>query len=166
MDHIVVEPDARSFRRVARALDEEAGGTEWRTDAAREIGQALEPGVTAVKGALWQIRTGGLPHGGESMRQAISDEIEPVVTFTGPEVGALIRVGDVKLRNFEKAPRRFNARRGFRHPVPPGGHTWVTQLGAPGWFDDTLRRLQPKLAAAAADALERRARRISRKAPG
>lgn len=165
MDHVVVEPDEASFRRVVRALDEEAGGTAWRTDAAREIGEALEPGVAAVKAALWQIETGGLPHGGESLRQAISDEIEPVVRFTGPRVGARIRAKDIQLRNFAKAPRRLNNRQGWRHPVH-GTDFWVTQLGAPGWFDETLRRLRPKLAAAAAEALERRAERISRRAPG
>ncbi len=165
MDHIVVEPDARSFRRVARALTEEAGSNEWRADAARAVGDALEPGVAAVKSALWELETGGLPHGGESLRQAVSDRIGTVVRFTGPKVGALIRAKDIKLRRFAKAPKHLNAARGWRHPVF-GSNQWVAQRGAPGWFDETLRRLQPMLAAAAADALERRARRISRKAPG
>lgn len=163
MDHIVVEPDEASFRRVIRALDEEAGGTHWRTDAANELREALEPGIAAVKAALWQLDTGGLPHGGESMRQAIQDQIGPVIDFTAPSVGALIRVRDVKLRNFAKAPRHFNNHKGWRHPVFNTG-VWVSQLGSPGWFDDTLRQLRPKLAAAAAEALERRAERISRKA--
>lgn len=165
MDHVVIEPDEASFRRCIRALNEEANGTAWQTDAAEEMEEALRPGVAAVKAALFStMHTTGLPHGGEGLRQAVSSRVKPVVAFRGRRPGAMIRVDKTGLpRGFANAPRRLNDKN-WRHPTP-SGDVWVTQIGAPGWFDDTLERLRPRLSAAASKALERRARRISRRAP-
>lgn len=165
MEHVDIGPDDASFRRCIRALNDEAGGTDWQHDAAEEMEEALRPGVNAVRGALFAtMHTSGLAHGGEGLRQAVSESVQPVVAFHGPRPGAMIRADKNGMpRSFANAPRRLNDK-SFRHPIPTG-QTWVTQIGAPGWFDDTLERLRSRLAAAASDVLERRARRISRKAP-
>ncbi|MBC9001293.1 hypothetical protein O7630_34450 [Micromonospora sp. WMMD718] len=163
MDHVVVEPDHRSFARVARALDDEAGGEEWRTELAAELHAVLEPGVAAVRGALMGMATGGLDDGHEPLRAAVAAGVESQVRVDGRRAGVRIRARKIMLRNFANAPKRLNSRRGWRHPVFGDTETWVTQIGQPGWFDDPLRRLHARLHAAAARALDNRARRIARR---
>lgn len=162
MDHVVIEPDHRSFARVARALDAEASGDEWRVEMATELHAVLEPGVAAVRGALMGMATGGLDDGHEPLRQAVAANVESIVRFDGRRPGARIRARKINLRGFASAPKRLNAR-SWRHQVFGDTETWVTQVGQPGWFDDTLRRLHPRLKAAAARVLDNRARRISRR---
>lgn len=164
MDGVVVEPDHQQFTRLARALEQEADGDEWRRDLADDLHEALRPGVTAVRGALMGMATGGLQHAGEPLRQAVAQNVESLVRTDGQRAGARIRAKKTGLpRGFANAPKRLNAR-SWRHPIPGDPDTWVTQIGAPGWFDDTLRRMHPRLRLAAERALEKRARRISRRA--
>lgn len=165
MDQIVVEPDQASFRRCIRALNDEADGTEWFRDAEDEIGEALRPGVDAVRAALYsRMETHGLDHGGESLRAAVAGAVSVSVRLRGRHPAAAIRASKTGMpRGFRNAPKRLNDR-SFRHPVFTK-QVWVTQIGAPGWFDEPLRLMRPRLASAAARALERRARRITRKAP-
>ncbi|WFF07256.1 hypothetical protein O7622_01245 [Micromonospora sp. WMMD1076] len=163
MDHVVVEPDSSSFSRVARALDDEASGEQWRAELATDLHAALELGVATVRGSLMGMATGGLDDGHEPLRQAVSASVESQVRMSGRGAGARIRARKITLRNFVNAPKRLNSRRGWRHPVHGDTETWVTQIGAPGWFDDPLRRLHARLHSAAARALDNRARRIARR---
>lgn len=163
MDHVVVEPDHRSFHRVARALEAEATGDEWRTELAAELHAVLELGVTAVRGALMGMSTGGLDDGHEPLRVAVAAGVESIVRLDGERAGARIRARKVTLRGFMNAPKRLNRRHGWRHPVFGDVETWVTQVGAPGWWDEPLRRLRPQMKAAAARVLDNRARRIARR---
>ncbi|MFG1898696.1 hypothetical protein ACGFIP_32280 [Micromonospora zamorensis] len=159
---MVIEPDHRSFNRVARALDEESGGDLWRAELATELHAVLEPGVSAVRGALMGMAS-GLDDGHEPLRQAVAGGVESTVRLDGKRAGARIRAKKTQLRGFANAPKRLNSRRGWRHPVH-GADVWVTQQGQAGWFDDPLRRLRPRLRAAAVRTLDNRARRISRRA--
>lgn len=166
MDGVVIEPDARQFTRVARALQDEASGDEWTQELASDLHAALEPGVTAVRSAVMGMATGGLPHAGEGLRQAVAAQVESIVRTSGPRAGARIRAGKPAVRGFRNAPARLNSLRGWRHPVFGDYDTWVHQTGAPDWFDGTLRRLRPALRAAAEKALDKRAQRISRRSGG
>lgn len=164
MDAVVIEPDHAGFRRLANALGAEADGREWEDDLADELGDVLAPGVAAVRAAILGAPSSGLPHAGEPLRQAIADAVEPVMRIRGHRAGARIRVtGRGMPRGFRNAPKLFN-RKSFRHPT--SGDQWVSQVGAPGWFDDTLRPMRAKMRLAAERALRHRAERISRKAPG
>lgn len=163
MDFVVIEPDHRTFQRVARALEDEADGREWAADMATELHAILEPAVYEVRGALMGMSTGGLDHAGEPLRQAVAANVEALVRFDGKRPGARIRAKRTEqLRGFANAPQRLNSRRGWRHPLFGNYDQWVTQVGAPGWFDDTLRRLRPRLRRAAEEVLRDRARRIAR----
>ncbi|NJP33682.1 hypothetical protein [Micromonospora thermarum] len=162
MDHVVVEPDHRNFAQVARALQDEADGTQWRAELTADLHEALEPGVTAARGAILGMPSAGLPHGGEPLRVAVANQVVSEVSL-GRNPGARIRVRKRGMpRGFRNAGKRLNARRGWRHPVF-SPDVWTHQLGEPGWFDDTMRRLHPKLRQAALRALDRRARRITRR---
>jgi hypothetical protein len=165
VDVVVIEPDHAGFARLARALDAEADGREWENDLADELGDVLAPGVAAVRAAILSAPTIGLPHAGEPLRQAIADAVEPVVRMRGGRAGARIRVtGRGMPRGFRNAPKLFN-RNSFKHPTR-GGDQWATQVGAPGWFDATLRPMRVRMRQAADRALRHRAERVSRKAPG
>lgn len=159
MDTVEVRPDPHSFGRAARALDAEAPGGAWRRDLSGGLTAALAPGVSAVRSALMSRGSGGGSHDGAPLRPAIAAEVHVVPLSSG----AVIVAGKTpQVRGFANAAKRFN-QRGFRRRVY-GSNSWVVQVGAPGWFDDTLQSLHPRLRAAALAALEGRARRISRKA--
>lgn len=163
MDAVVIEPDHAGFTRLARALDAEADGDEWRAELAQDLHEALLPGVSAVRGALMGMSTGGLDHADEPLRQAVAQAVESDVRMSGKRAGARIRARKKGMpRNFHNAPKRLNAR-SWRHPQF-GADVWVTQTGEQGWFDWTLRRLHPRLRLAAENALHNRARRITRRA--
>lgn len=162
MDHVVVEPDHHNFARVARALQEEADGKQWAAELREDLHKALEPGVAAARGAVLGMPSSGQPHEGEPLRVAVAHQVVAEVSL-GRSPGARIRVRKRGMpRGFANAGKRLNARRGWRHPVF-ASDLWVSQRGEPGWFDDTLRRLHPRLRAAAERALANRARRITRR---
>lgn len=158
MDSVEVEPDQASFRRVAAALDAESSGVEWRHDMSDDLSAALMPGVSAVRGAIMS-RGGSGPHEGAPLRAAIAAHVRVIPLHSGATIVAE-RQG--MPRDFPNAPKRFN-QRAFRRRVY-GRSAWVTQVGAPGWFDDTLEHMHERLTGAALAALEGRARRISREA--
>lgn len=158
MDSVEIEPDQASFQRVAAALAEESDGVEWRRDMSEDMSEALMPGVSAVRSAIMS-RGGGGPHEGAPLRASIAAHVRVVPLHSG---ATIVAGREGMPRNFPNAPKRFN-QRSFRRRVY-GRNAWVTQVGAPGWFDDTLDHMRPRLQAAAHAALEGRARRISRKA--
>lgn len=163
MDAVAIEPDHAGFERLARVLDTESGGKEWQADLATHLHAALEPGVAAVQSAVMGMSSAGLAHAGEPLRATVAQNVESDIRIEGEMAGARIRARKTYgLRGFVNAPKRLNARNWRR----PAGDGTVTQVGKPGWFDDTLRRLRPALYAAARQALNNRAERISRRAPG
>lgn len=158
-----IEADRRSFARVERALRDEADGRELRRDLADNLHSALEPAVGAVRAAVMSMATGGLPHAGEPLRVAVAAGVQVEVQLSGRAAGArIVATKHGMPRGFAQAPKRLNARRGWRHKVY-GRDVWVRQVGAPGWFDDTLRRGQERYRTAVRVALDRVARRIATK---
>jgi hypothetical protein len=158
VDSVEVVPDAGSFRRVAAALSHESDGAQWRRDMSTSEQAALAPGVAAVRSALMS-RGGGGPHEGEPLRPVIAAHVRIVALRSG---ATLVAEKTPAVRGFANAPKRFN-QRGFRRRVF-GSNNSVIQVGAPGWFDDTLEHMHERLTGAALAALEGRARRISREA--
>lgn len=155
MDTAEVRADPESFGRVAQALSTEAGSSAWRSDMSARMTEAMAPGVAAVKSAL--MGGGGGSHEGTPLLPAIAAQVKAMPLSSG----AVIIAGKSGMpRGFKNAPKRFN-QHGFRRRVYGGA--WVTQVGRPGWFDDRLEAMHPRLRAAALDALGGRARRISRK---
>jgi hypothetical protein len=147
---IEVEPDATSFHRVARALD---AGFET----------ALQAAVAEVRGAILGMPSGGFAHAGEPLRAAVAAHIETDVRIGRRSGSARIRALKRGMpRGFHNAPKRLNARRGWRHPLW-GRDQWTQQVGEPGWFDDTLARGRPRYQRVAAHALQQVERRISRR---
>lgn len=161
---IQVVADDRSFGAVARGLRAEADGQELVQDLAEQLRAALEPAVGEVRAAVLGMASAGLPHGGESLRAAVAAAVVSEVRVTGGSAVARIRATKRAMpRGFANAPARLNARRGWKHPVHGRTSTWVTQMGAPGWFDDTIARGRDRYERAAREALDRVARRVARR---
>lgn len=157
-----VEPDAKVFRRVALALNDEADGDELRSDLAETFEGLLETVVAEQRSGLMSMASAGLPHAGIPLRNAISDRVTVDVRFGGRGAGARIRVRKAGMpRKFVNAAKRTNDAQWRRQVF---GKTWIVQLsGAEDWFDDPIKRLGPKAQRAAGRAVDRVAQRIDRK---
>lgn len=159
---IEVQADRSSFDRVARALEGEADGARLRADLTDGLHAALEPALGQARAAL-MASGGGLPHAGEPLRQAVAGGLKVEASVGGGVArAALLAMKTGMPRNFANAPKRLNARQ-FRRQVY-GRDVWVTQVGAPGWFDNTTSAGQQRYRVAARRALENVADRIARRA--
>jgi hypothetical protein len=163
----VLEYEVRAPRRkllaLARACDDEADGRQMRGEVAANLHAALEPAVAEVRGAILGMSSGGLPHDGEPLRAAVASAVRSDIRLSGKFAGARIQVTKRGMpRGFANAPKRLNARRGWRHRVF-GRDVWVTQIGEPGWFDDTMARGHRRYRAAVEKAMDGMANRIVRK---
>ncbi len=153
--------DEASKRRVLRGLDGERHGRRLMQDIADEFEKALRPAEEEVKGALFAMADGGLPTQGEPLRQAIAQHLVIDVDIRAQSTRVSLRaLKEGMPRDFWNAPKRLNER-SWRHRVY-GRDVWVTQIGAPGWFDDTLHRNETRYRLAARRALDKMAERIGR----
>lgn len=130
---------ADDLRDVATALRYEQDGARLRRGLAGELRTAVAPAVAEAKGRIMAMGSHGLPHKGEPLRAAVARRVTVQVRLTGRAAGVRVRVPKKGMpRGFVNAPRRLN-RAKWRHPVFGDRDRWVTQVGAPGWFDDPLR---------------------------
>lgn len=157
-----VEPDSKQFRRVAAAIDDESDGRELRADLTHTFEDLLDGIVAEQRSGLMAMASGGLPHEGEPLRNAISERIAVDIRFSGRSAGARIKVRKSGMpRRFVNAAKRTNDAQWRRRVF---GGAWVVQLsGAQDWFDDPIKRLGPKAHRAAGRAVDRVAQRIDRK---
>jgi hypothetical protein len=147
---------------IATALRYEEDGMRLRRQLAKELRQAVEPGVAAAKGQIMAMGSAGLPHDGEPLRAAIARQVKAQTRLTGKAAGVRVRVSTQGMpRGFRQAPRRTN-RDGWRHPVFGNREVWVQQRGKPGWFDDPLQARRAEYRAAVERAVAGMGARISR----
>jgi hypothetical protein len=149
----------RRLRDLNRALKSEENGRQLRRELTRNLRSALAPVRQEARHAIRSLRSRG--HRGRSIRTAIAQRLQIKASASGRSAGARIIARTVTLRGFIHAPRRFNAPN-FTHPVPFSDD--VTQVGKPGWFDDTVQRGRPRYRKAVIDAMDHTASRIARKA--
>ena len=139
--------EQKALREVAKALRQESDGKQLRKDLIAAITAVLTPLREEVRGSILSMESGGLPHEGQGLRQAIAEKTVVQVRTGGRATGAAIRTKNTGMpRGFKHAARRLNARKGWRHPVfarvTRNGEVdvWVRQVGKPEWFDDTIRK--------------------------
>lgn len=162
MTDVELRADQGSFDAVVRALKAEEDGRALRRDLADELEDAVEPAIGHVRGALLAMDTGGIPHGGEPLRAAVSAGVDDEIILTGRSAGVRVKASSRGMpRGFRNAPKRLNAKRGWRHRVF-GRDVWVRQIGAPGWFDDTLEARRERYRRAVVKAMEQSVDRIER----
>lgn len=151
--------DARSLANLAQVLKGEADGKELRKQLGKDLRAAAQPVVTDLRAAIRATPSSGPPHGAP-LRPAIAAGIGAQVRYTGPRTGVSIRVRRPSVRGFTAAPRRFN-QQSFRHPVFGDTSTWVTQVGAPLWFDAVMDRSRDDARTAVVAAIDAMADQIA-----
>lgn len=162
MIHVVVPH--RELAQLARALDDEADGEEFRADLARNIHRVLEPAVAEARSAVLSMAGGGLEHAGEPLRASVAAATESHVRVTARSGVVSIRARKNGMpRRFYNAAKRLNSRKGWRHQVF-GRDVWVQQIGQPGWFDDVMDRRGPGCRLAVKEAMQDMAARVARSA--
>lgn len=152
---------ADSLAALGKAMRAEEDGKQLRRDLVRELKEIISPIVSDARAAATGMPSAGLEHDGEPLRSAIARRIVGEVRFAGKATGIRIRSKRKGMpRGFEHAPKRMNARGGWRHPVFGNKEVWVTQVGAPNWFDDVMRDQRPEAREKCLAAMEAMARRI------
>ena len=158
-----VEVDQRDLRKLVTTLNREADGKELRRDLVDNLKAAVEPAAQAARASILSMSVSGLVRAVPPLRAAVAAAVKVAVRTSGQRAGVFVIAGKTSMpRGFADAPRRLNARRGWRHPVF-GSDVWERQLGKPGWFDDTLDRARPAALRAAQDAMDAMADRIEQR---
>lgn len=152
---------ADGLQALGKAMRAEEDGKALRRDLARQLKQIISPIVSEARGAATGMPSAGLEHDGEPLRSAIARRIVGEVRFSGKATGIRVRAKRKGMpRGFEHAPKRTNARGGWRRPVYGNKEVWVTQIGVPGWFDDVMKDQRPEAQRQCMQAMEDTARRI------
>jgi len=160
-----MEVDEKSLVRLVAALRSEADGKELGRELALELRAVAEPALQAARGALMSMPSS--THDVPGLRSTVAARTRISVRLSGKHPGVAIRASKAGMpRQFNNAPKRLNAAKGWRHTVFGDDSKWVTQLGMPGWFDDTIPKFKPAAQKAAKEAMDNMARRIDLKTRG
>jgi hypothetical protein len=161
-----VEVNERDLTRLVSALNQEADGKALRRDLATGLRAAVEPAAALARGAILSMGSRGLSRATPPLRTAVAAAVKVEVRLSAKRASVAVVVRKHTMpRGFRNAPKRLNAAKGWRHPVF-GSDQWVHQLGAPGWFDESMRAAEPAAKEAAKEALDEVARRIDMKTRG
>lgn len=165
---LAVKVTSDDLTHLARILKEEEDGKKLRRELAASLRKASEPVRDAARSAILSMESGGLPHEGEPLRQAIADRVVAEARLSGRSTGATVKAKRLKT-GFIHAPRRTNAPK-FRHPVfkrtTAAGveiNVWVEQVGKPRWFDDEMDKNRQRWREGVLEAMNSMAERIARK---
>lgn len=152
---------ADDLRDISTALRTEQDGVRLGRDLARRLRQAVEPAVTEAKGRVLAMDSGGLRRDGGSLRAAVAAKVGAQALLSGKRAGVRVRARKSGMpRGFANAPKRLNSDKGWRHPVFGNRDTWVSQVGAPNWFDDPMQARVGEYQAAIRQAVQDMADRI------
>src|ERR1044072_1036312 len=147
------EGEQGDLRQLTRALNKEADGKELRRDLVRELKIAVEPVTALAPGSILSMASQGLS--APPLRSAVAAAVRTEARLSGRQAGVSAIAKKTGMpRGFRNAPKRLNARGGWRHPVRGNPNVWVSQKGKPGWFDDTMRRADPAAERAAKKAMD------------
>lgn len=157
---------------LALRLAKEADGAKLRLELARNLRLAVAPAVADIKSGAMQIKRSGsearrptkknpVEDSSISLGAAIARGIGVQTRMKGRSAGVSVKARKAGMpRGFVNAPKRINAAK-FRHPVYRKT-TWVEQVGAPGFFDNPLRKGRLVYRAACIKAMEDMAARIAK----
>lgn len=165
-----VELDPVSFRRLFQALKAEADGKELRRDLVRNLRAAAQPALVAVRSAV-------MVGGASTPRRASEADARPFratvarnttirVRTSGRRIGVSIRAKRVAIRGIDDVAWTLNNKASWRHPLFGNREHWYATTGRKGWFDGTLKAFRPQFVAAAGEALDAVAERISARTRG
>lgn len=162
--------DQESILGLAEALKFEDNGRALRRDLTKAMRRAVEPALPEIRSGLMGMRTAGLDRVSPQLRSTVLRQLKVKVSLSGsPRVRVSISKTGMP-RGFANAPKRLNSEKGWRHPVPRrrrrdgslSEQQWVTQHGAPGYFDNPLKQRREDYRRAVMDAVEQMRDRIRR----
>lgn len=162
-----VEVDKTDLHMLLVALKAEATGTEFRRDLRAGLKVAVEPAVQAARASILSMGVAGLTRAQPSLRTVVAAATKAQVRLGARKAGVSVAVKKTTMpRGFRNAPKRLNARKGWRHPVFGDRDVWVSQRGKPDWFDGPMRAAKPAAVVAAQHAIDNIAERISARTRG
>lgn len=156
--------EQQGLNSLARELKQAEDGKRLRRDLSKAMRGALDPAVEQIKAGVMAVPSGSsTPTSGPGLRSSVAKQIKAQATLTGRRTGAKIAAKRTPgVRNFRHAPKRLNARKGWRRPVF-GSNTWVTQMGNPGYFDDPITDRRGEFRTAVLDVMEDFAATVAKK---
>lgn len=160
---IELSADQQALQALAKALGAQADGKRLRRELSKSLRQALEPARQEVRAGLLGMGTAGIPVEGPPLRTTVLKQLRAETRLTGRSTGAKLRIRKRGMpRGFANAPKRLNAKKGWRHPVG-GRDVWVTQLGEPEYFDRPTLQHRARYRAAVLQVMNEHARHITRR---
>ncbi|MFS0697809.1 hypothetical protein [Streptomyces nitrosporeus] len=149
---------------LVRAIRQEADGKALRKELAANMRTALRPGAARAKSSIMAMGSSGTGTG-PGLRAGVAKKIRPEVKLGGRWSGARVKAFKTPaLRRFPNAPKRLNRRGGGWRTLTYGHEPWRTQIGKPGWFDDSFTNDAAAYRAAVHEAMEDMARRLAARA--
>lgn len=164
--------EQNQLKALAVRLSAEEGGKKLRLELARNLRTAVAPAVEEIKAGAQEIHKSKamanlreINKKGEevisALGGAIAQGVSAQVRMTGKATGVSVKARKKGMpRQFINAPKRINAQK-FRHRVF-GRNVWVTQIGAPGFFDRPLQGGRARYRVACVAAMNEMAQRIAR----
>lgn len=154
--------EAQRLEEVVAALQYESDGKQLRKEMTANLRAAIAPAIPVIKAGVMSM--GGHGSVTPALRTSIASRVRIATRATGARAGVRVSIGRTpQIRGFRNAPKRLNAD-SFRHPVFGNREKWVTQRGAPGYFDRPLQERQDEMRAAVVRAVEEMSERIARRA--
>ncbi len=163
-----VEVDEKSLAALVTALRAESDGRELMRDLTVKFAAIGEKAAAEARAMILSMPSPMAVTRGPGLRISIANKVVVRVRINAQSKrpGVVIRALKTGMpRGFINAPKRTNARRGWRHKVF-GRDVWEHQMGMPGWFDDTMARHRPAMRRAAQRAMNNIARRIDARTRG
>lgn len=155
--------DQEDLQKLARVLGQEADGKRLRRELSKALRKALEPAKQEIRAGLMGMGTGGIPAEGPPLRTTVLRQLKVETRLSGRRTGARIRIRKRGMpRGFDNAPKRLNAKKGWRHPVY-GRDVWVQQVGEPDFFDRPTTANRARYRVAIRQVLRQHARHITRR---
>ena len=145
-----------------------AGGENIRSSMQRRIRRAAEPLKDDLQSTMRGLnirsqgrsgRGGGPSPNTRPLRATIADAIRISVRTSG-NPGATVWIDKGRMPpDMKNIPAQLNAGR-LRHPVFGNRRRWASQYATPPWWDQTVRRHQPRMTAEVARVLDDVRRRL------
>lgn len=157
---------------LVKRLATEADGKRLRLELAAALRVVVAPAVSEIRSGALAIKRGEsvsvrpskkrpVADSAVSLGAAIARGVGVQTRLTGRYAGVTVRARKSGMpRGFANAPKRINAKQ-FRHKVF-GRDVWVTQIGAPGFFDNPLKRDQAKYRATCVRVMDTMAARLAK----
>jgi len=154
--------EAARLEEVVAALTYEADGKQLRKEMTANLRAAVAPAIPVIRAGVMAM--GGHGSATPALRTTIASRVRIATRATGSRAGVRVSIGRTpQIRGFRNAPKRLNAD-SFRHPLFGNRDRWVTQRGAPGYFDRPLQERRDEMREAVARAVEDMSQRIARRA--